>query len=379
VTGAPVALLVRLAFLDAPYTVSDAVIQRVHDTVTTMYRSMSRDVFHFTWKVFPTVIQVPERVANYNITSPALRDLIRTKLAEAGYTQGTSGEKSYSYYVANFDMQGDPIGYSYGTANLVRGYYNAGYVAHELGHAIGLGHSHSYEGGAEVLKLPPNFLQHVEYGDVYDIMGWGWPLYAHFNTNFKRRLGWLDDNETAEVRIGAVYRLYAHDHVAHAGRLLSIRVPSGDAKYAYRFEYRSAYAGARTGAVVILEGFQPAFANSPSGVHLLDLTPQSRPDSVDFQDAVLVPGKEFKDVAGATFFRVLAVNAGTGNENGWVDVGVAYNGVVRIASLRNPRLLASAGLPVFSLTGRALKDLSQAPAWRNLRAGRATRIILPAH
>jgi len=64
-------------------------------------------------------------------------------------------------------------------------------LAHELGHNLGLWHSHAFDCGTEILASTCSSL---EYGDVMDTMGGpiGTSFASHYNAFQKERLGWLN-------------------------------------------------------------------------------------------------------------------------------------------------------------------------------------------
>jgi hypothetical protein len=370
--------MIRIAFSDAPYAVSDSAISRTHATVNDLFRSMSRNTFEFEFKVHPEVWTAPGTAAQYAADFRLLQTFISNKLRENGYAKISTSNPSgnYSVYVANFPRIGVSwAGLSNGPgtgANYVNGSYGAGVTAHELGHAVGLPHASSIEAGADVFGVPGNPNQHVEYGNPFDVMGSAGGL-GHFNASYKWRTGWVDKEEALEVKSTGVYRLHAHDNAVHKGRLLAIRVPSQDTRYSYWFEYRAASSTARNGAVVLFEGF---LGTGSRNLHLMDMTPESRTRS-DAQDAVLAPGKEFKDAYGEARFKVLGVNSGVWNEEGWVDVQVTIPGSQPLA-LAPPRSGLAQVRPkiyqAFDLSGRFL-GAAASPRLVVDRDGRVRRFL----
>lgn len=351
-SGKSVAVVVKVAFSDGPYTIADSTLTKAHTSINNLYRAMSRNTFEFDFKIHEEVWTAPGTKADYGANFNSLQSFISTKLKEAGYVKGTN----YTVFVASFPRIGVAwAGLSSGPGgggNYINGSYSTGVTAHELGHAVGLPHAHSIEAGADAFGTPGTSSQHVEYGNPYDVMGNAGSL-GHFNANYKWRTGWLDQSEGLEAKSSGVYRVYAHDNPLHKGRLLTLRVPSSDTRYAYWFEYRSANTNARNGAVVMFEGFQ---GTGNRGVHILDMTPGSRTSS-DANDAVLAVGKNFTDKYGTASFATVAINSNVWTEEGWVDVQVTIPGTV-LARFDRPtgplRTLRPGEIRAFDLMGRAM-------------------------
>jgi hypothetical protein len=344
------AIVIRVAFADAGYTVDTSTINKTNASINTLYRAMSRNAFEWDFRIYDKIFTAPGTRAAYGANFASLQSWIASQMAAAGLKRTTD----YDVYVASFPQI--DVGWA-GLSNLrdadwINGSYSAGVTGHELGHSLGLPHAHSIEAGPDMFGIPGTTSQTNEYGNPYDIMGRGGST-GHFNVLYKWRVGWEDADEIQEVKASGTYRVYAQDNAAHKGRVIGLRVPSGNPNYAYWFEYRTISASARNGAAVMFQGFRTA-TNLDSWY--LDTTPGSRTSS-DEADGVLAVGRQFQDKYGEATFKTLAINAGTWNENGYVDLQITVPGTVPVTlSLdRNIRLFTPNGMPAYDMTGRAVK------------------------
>lgn len=357
-TGVLKAVVFRIEFADVVSNVTEATIQANNVIINDFYKSMSRGKFYWEFAIYPTVLKAPGTKASYDNNFNALRSWITTAVNATGLKRGTD----YAVYNVTFPQltlgwSGLSSGGTNGQ-NYMNGSYGTGVTSHEMGHTVGLAHAHAINAGtADFFGTPGTESQHVEYGHPFDVMGRGGST-GHFNICYKYRDGWTDGQgiEVSEVTQAGVYRLFAHDNTEHKGRLLGIRVPSGNPAYGYWFEYRTNSTTNRKGASVMFDGFQGT--SSRADTWFLDLTPATSTDN----DGVMTPNMEFKDKYGTTTFKVVGINAVAGPE-GWVDVAVGYNGSP-VGLARGPGLLgratAAVGGPVFDMTGRAIRDLSPA-------------------
>ncbi|HKP95925.1 MAG TPA: hypothetical protein VJ385_09225 [Fibrobacteria bacterium] len=346
------ALVIRIGFSDAPYSIDTAAINKTNATINVLYRSMSRNTFEWDWKTYGTVLSAPGTRADYGANFSSLQSWISSQLTSLGLKRGTD----YDVYVASFPQIA--VNWS-GLSNMrdadwINGSYGAGVTGHELGHSLGLPHAHSIEAGPDMFGTPGTTAQSNEYGNPYDIMGRGGSS-GHFNVLYKWRIGWEDAEEIKEIKNSGIYRIYAQDNAVHKGRIIGLRVPSGNANYGYWFEYRTLSTAARNGAAVMFQGFRTS-TNLDSWY--LDTTPGSR-SSGDESDGVLAIGRQFKDKYGETTFKTLAVNTGTWNEEGWVDVQITIPGsAVSLASRPGIRLFRASEASAFNVMGRAVEGLS---------------------
>jgi hypothetical protein len=366
------AMVIRISFSDAPYTVDTATISKTNATINTLYRSMSRNTFEWDWRIYGTVLNAPGTRAGYGTKFNDLQAWIITELTRLGLKRGTD----YDVYVASFPQI--TVGWA-GLSNLrdadwINGSYSAGVTGHELGHSLGLPHAHSIEAGMDMFGTPGTTTQTNEYGNPYDIMGRGGAV-GHFNVLYKWRIGWEDAEEIKEITSSGTYRIYAQDNAVHKGRVIGLRVPSGNPNYGYWFEYRTVSASARNGAAVMFQGFR---TNANLDSWYLDTTPGSRA-SGDESDGVLGVGKEFKDKYGEALFKTVAINSGTWNEEGWVDVQVTIPGTT--VALRAPgapiALSARQGMPAFDFLGR-LAAPERMGTLRLIGGDGNTRLVLQA-
>lgn len=184
---------------------------------------------------------------------------------------------------------------------------NAGVVAHELGHNLGLHHSHMMECGAATVGSTCTLF---DYGDPIDRMGGA--ADGHFNAFQKERLGWLGYGVSPAIQTidaSGVYHLEPYS--AQTGGTKAVRVrrdidpATGQQRWFY-LEFRqptgydsflstSRYGSNVTKGVL----FHLGTDNDPASSYVVDVTPSSQ--TYDWDDLALVAGTTYTDsTAGVT-------------------------------------------------------------------------------
>ncbi len=176
-------------------------------------------------------------------------------------------------------------------------------VAHELGHNMGLHHSHALECGDTTLG---SSCTSQEYGDTLDIMGYSGTV-GHFNAFQKEQLGWLSADNVINVTASGSHTLVPAELLTNSAKVLKVfkEVDSTTGQNThYYVEFRQPI-GFDTqitdrgvvnstnifNGVIVHQGTQQVGNSS----YLLDMTPGS--EFVDMKDPALTDGFSFTDSA----------------------------------------------------------------------------------
>ena len=194
-------------------------------------------------------------------------------------------------------------------------------AAHEMGHNLGLWHSHSLDCGAAVIG---GTCTSSDYGDVLDVMG---SSSYHFNAFQKERLGWLNYGASPPITSASsngsypIYPLETLGNNPKAVKILkSINTSTGKSAYYYA-ECRQPIgfdAGLSSNANV-LNGLVIHTGDEASGnsSYLLDMTPAT----ASWNDPALVTGLSFTDSASGVTLTSEVPCSNTLNGNVGVTIG----------------------------------------------------------
>ncbi len=234
-----------------------------------------------------SVVRLPQPLAfyeqdnNYAIMEMDARNAAR----EAGFETNNYNLDIFAFsYSQNFNWAG--LGSLGGKGTWLNGYFDLRVTAHELGHNYGLHHANLWRTTDGTVIGQGN---DIEYGDSYDMMGFGDGSQFHFNTRYKRTLDWLIDANVQTVTTDGVYRIFAQDVSTSAG-IRALKIKKDGVKH-YWIEFRQLFTGnpnVQNGATIRWE--------YPSGslrrTQLLDMTPTTSGNTFD---APLLIGQSFND------------------------------------------------------------------------------------
>ena len=197
---------------------------------------------------------------------------------------------------------------------------NIDVIDHEMGHALGLWHSHLLDCGTSATICSSGTV--VEYGDFADTMGSPQTASAHYNAYQKERLGWLNYGASPSIQTvtsSGTYRISPFETGGpgpNALKVLQSTNSTTGAKTWYYLESRQAvgfdsfladssyYTENETNGVL----FHLGTDGDGNSSELLDMTPAT-PVLKGWFDASLAVDQSYQDASAGVTFTTTAVNS----------------------------------------------------------------------
>jgi hypothetical protein len=341
--GAHRVLIIRIEFQNAPGVTTQTAAQ-VQDvafgtgiaSVTELFREASYQQMWITGDVIgPLVIPLANTGCNYDL----IGSLARTAASLTGLLLGQYNHLVYAFpSVAACGWGGlGTVGGSPGEA-WINGAIDTHVLGHELGHHLGLYHSHALECGTVAIG---GSCSTVEYGDGFDTMGLGYTY--HFNAVQKDLLGWLGYGGSPPitgVQSSGTYTLDRYETPGTNPKALKVQTSAGDWLYV---EYRTP-TGFDSGVASypnVTSGVLVHYWNGDgNGVYLLDMTPATS----SWQDPALTVGNTFAYTAGGVSITPVWIDGTTAGVN--VTVGTACVRRIPSTSVAPVQQAGAAGTPL---------------------------------
>ncbi|KAF7771256.1 hypothetical protein PCIT_a4324 [Pseudoalteromonas citrea] len=320
----------------------NAEMQKTKDFFT----EQSYGKFNFTWEIKPK-ITMPQSHNYYNNDKKLWNPGYKEQLVNAGVDPNFPGDATIIMVTA------PPIGNdatyfinSQAGPPLMEIYtYAAGTIAHETGHALGLHHSMSIEGGNSMLNGNSNDVV-TNYGNVFGLMGMGAHSLEEMNLMYKGYFNnWISDTDVPTITTSGKYRIYTYNHGTSSGHnapgAIGLKIPSGDKTFWVEYLTRQKSEAntppdqqlrtplLQNGIVINLQNYMDNNA-APWYNHnslLLDSTPNSRSSNwalEDFNDAPLQKNHTFTDPWGKFSIYPIETGGTLGTANAWIDVQVTF-------------------------------------------------------
>lgn len=339
-------LVYPIRFPDQDLEFTTAQINAEMQKTKDFFTEQSYGNFNFTWEIKPK-ITMPNNHAYYNYDKPKWNPGYKAELVKTGIDPNFPGDGTIimvtappvgteaSYFINS--QAGPPLMEIYT--------YKAGTIAHETGHALGLHHSMSIEGGNSTLNGNSNDVV-TNYGNVFGLMGMGAHSLEEMNLMYKAYFkNWIKESDVPTVTTSGTYRIYAFNHGTSAGHNapgnIGLRLKSGDGDKTFWVEYRTMQKSEintnpdlqlrtpllQNGILINLQNYMDDNA-APWYNHnslLLDHTPNSRSSNwalEDFNDAPLQINQTFTDPWGGFSIYPVAKGGELGTANAWIDVQV---------------------------------------------------------
>lgn len=293
--GTKSVLVIRVDFSDKPgEPVSDATARSILQQTSDFYKINSIDTMSLSPVTITPVYRMSQPSTAYIPDKDGvLRDEALDAAIKDGFDYRTYDLPVVVWTYLDFSPPFGGKAWLGSPVTWVNGEFSFRILSHEIGHNLSLHHADFFfPAGSD-----PLFGQVIEYGDLFDTMGFNFdntPL-AHFNTSYKAAIDWLPPSGIKAITASGTYRIQEHDNINAIG-LRALTVPYqgiGDYWIEYRRQFDNIWA--RNGAQLRIK----PRGKSQRSV-LLDMNPGTS-DIIYFlsgsevEDAALTVGRTFSD------------------------------------------------------------------------------------